>query len=40
MRATRPAPALAQDAVVGEDEDMDLRRVYTIMYRICKLKRA
>ena len=29
-----------QDAVIGDDEDMDIRRVYTIMYRICKLKRA
>lgn len=28
-----------QDPIHGEDADMDLKRVYTIMYRICKLKR-
>lgn len=29
----------SQDPVIGDDPDMDLKRVYTIMYRICRLKR-
>ena len=37
MKANLPFDA--QDAVIGDDPDMDLKRVYTIMYRICRLKR-
>lgn len=30
----------SQDRIAADDPDMDLKRVYSIMYRICRLKSA